>query len=362
MFRRDPKSETVRREIAWALVLVFGLTLALAVLQWLVPTLASGMQVGLAIILLQVPAWVLKGKDVDQDRLGLLVGPWRRALGLGAATMVVVFPLFVLGYHLVHTEVLDRQADWSTAHLARWDEGLERAPARPCGRAGGATSAWVQSDGLWVVAPPSAALTIGIETTPRLTSGRVITCEPGQGPRVGGVRQAGRDGRFHLGRGEGLWAPLGDRDAFEARLSEGGRPLKAERLHLGTWSASADDDGKISATRDAWWLLTYIIVHLGLVALPEEWFFRGYLQSRLDGVLGTPRRFLGAQLGWGFVLSALAFALLHPILLPGVHRLLVFFPALLFGWVRARGGNVGAAILVHAGSNILLAIVSRMYF
>jgi len=97
------------------------------------------------------------------------------------------------------------------------------------------------------------------------------------------------------------------------------------------------------------------------VALPEEHFFRGYLMSRLDGLLGTPRRVLGVQVGAGLVLSALLFALLHPILIPGPHRLLVFFPALLFGWLRARQGALGAAILVHAMSNVLLAIVSRMY-
>jgi membrane protease YdiL (CAAX protease family) len=59
--------------------------------------------------------------------------------------------------------------------------------------------------------------------------------------------------------------------------------------------------------------------------------------------------------------SALWFALLHPILLPGVHRLLVFFPALLFGYLRARTGNIGAAVVIHATSNLLLAILVGMY-
>ncbi len=361
ILRRDPEQETVRRELVWALGLTFGLTLALAVVQWAVPATASGMQVGLAIILLQVPTWVLARKAVDHDHLGLLVGPMGRALGLGFATMAVVFPLFVLGYHLVHTELLDRRADWDVAHLARWDEDLELAPARPCGRADAAASAWLQGDELWIVAPPGADLQITVRADPPVRQGRVITCELGGGPRVGAVIRPDRAGRFRPGPGHGLWAPLADRDHFEAHVEDGGRPVPADRLRIGRWSASADDDGELAATRDAWWLLTYVIVHLGLVALPEEWFFRGYLQGRLDGELGTPRRLLGADVGWGLVLSALAFALLHPILLPGMHRLLVFFPALLFGWLRAKSGNVGAAILVHAGSNVLLAVVSRMY-
>jgi membrane protease YdiL (CAAX protease family) len=109
------------------------------------------------------------------------------------------------------------------------------------------------------------------------------------------------------------------------------------------------------------WILPFLIVHLGIVALPEEWFFRGYLQTRLDTRLGTPWRILGADLGWGFILSALFFALLHPILLPGAFRLLVFFPALLFGYLRARSGNIGAAVVIHATSNLLLTLLVSMY-
>ena len=105
----------------------------------------------------------------------------------------------------------------------------------------------------------------------------------------------------------------------------------------------------------------FLIVHLGLIALPEEWFFRGYLQGRLDQLWGTPWRVLGVDMGWGLIVAAFAFAALHPILIPGFHRLLVFFPALLFGWLRARSQHIGAAVLIHALCNLLLAIVSRMY-
>ena len=38
-----------------------------------------------------------------------------------------------------------------------------------------------------------------------------------------------------------------------------------------------------------------------------------------------------------------------------VARLAVFFPSLVFGWLRARGGGVGAAILFHASCNLYSA-------
>jgi membrane protease YdiL (CAAX protease family) len=355
-----PQPRAIRGEALRALAIVFGLTGVLAVIQLLVPATSSVMQVGLAIILLQAPTWVLRSTPAEEARLGMTIGPWWRGLRLGGLTMLVVFPLFLLGFHLVHTQWFEYRADWDTAHLVRWDEALEYAPPVPCGRADGATSAWLQGDGLWVVAPPRAHLALRVTSTPPISDGRVITCQPGHGAVVGAPVTA-TGGTFTLEAGQGVWVPLGARDAIDVHLTDGGQPVPAALLHLGANRAEADDDGGFDASRSAWWLLTYIIIHLGLVALPEEWFFRGYLQGRLDLVFGTPVRLFGVPVGWGLVLSALAFALLHPILLPGFHRLLVFFPALLFGWLRARSGNVGASILVHAGSNVLLAIVSRMY-
>ena len=168
------------------------------------------------------------------------------------------------------------------------------------------------------------------------------------------------DGTFALPVGSGLWIDLGHENRFDLRLADGGRVLARETIRLGANGASPGDDGQVGGVRDLWWLLAAIVIHLGLVALPEEHFFRGYLLPRLDALFGRPRRLFGVPVGWGLVFSSLAFALLHPILIPGAHRLLVFFPALLFGWLRARSGNLGAAILMHAASNILLAIVSRM--
>ncbi|MFI5301533.1 MAG: type II CAAX prenyl endopeptidase Rce1 family protein, partial [Polyangiales bacterium] len=34
-------------------------------------------------------------------------------------------------------------------------------------------------------------------------------------------------------------------------------------------------------------------------------------------------------------------------------RLAVFFPSLLFGWMRARTGGIGAGIAFHAACNLL---------
>lgn len=90
------------------------------------------------------------------------------------------------------------------------------------------------------------------------------------------------------------------------------------------------------------------------VAIPEEWFFRGYLQERLTRL--WPREIgKGAlRLSVGAVLASFLFGLAHAVLYHSAVRLNVCFPALLFAWVRERSGHLGGPVLLHASSNLLL--------
>lgn len=98
-----------------------------------------------------------------------------------------------------------------------------------------------------------------------------------------------------------------------------------------------------------------------VIALPEEAFYRGYLMTALDDEWGTPWKVAGAKIGWGLFASSALFAAGHLLTEPNPQRLAVFFPALLFGWLRARTGGIGAALLFHALCNMLAEIVTRGY-
>ncbi len=98
-----------------------------------------------------------------------------------------------------------------------------------------------------------------------------------------------------------------------------------------------------------------------VIALPEEFFYRGYLQSELDEVW-TPRvRVLGAELGPSLLVTSALFAAGHLATELDVNRLAVFFPSLLFGWLRARTRGVGASIALHATCNLFAAYLARSY-
>jgi membrane protease YdiL (CAAX protease family) len=103
-------------------------------------------------------------------------------------------------------------------------------------------------------------------------------------------------------------------------------------------------------------------VQLLVVAVPEELFYRGWIQTswaRTRPDRGA--RVLGARLGAGFVATQALFALGH-LVVWRPWRLGTFFPGLLFGWLRERTGSLVAPVLVHAASNLFLATLEASFY
>lgn len=103
------------------------------------------------------------------------------------------------------------------------------------------------------------------------------------------------------------------------------------------------------------------LTQLLVVALPEELFYRGFLQTAWGRAPGRTVRVLGAELGPGFVATQALFALGHLVVLQP-WRLGTFFPGLLFGWLRARTGNLAAPVLFHALSNLLMLTLEASFY
>jgi hypothetical protein len=92
------------------------------------------------------------------------------------------------------------------------------------------------------------------------------------------------------------------------------------------------------------------------VALPEEFFFRGYLQSQFNRSFSRRLSVFGAPCGVGLLLAAALFAACH-VPLGGPGQLIVFFPGLWYGWLRERTDSVVIPTVYHALSNVLLRVV-----
>ncbi len=106
--------------------------------------------------------------------------------------------------------------------------------------------------------------------------------------------------------------------------------------------------------------LDFALGQLLVVALPEEALFRGYFQTRLQDLFPARKSLFGAHVSWpALVIQAALFALLHFLVGFEPARLAVFFPGLLFGYIRALRGGIGAAIWFHALSNGLSELLTR---
>jgi membrane protease YdiL (CAAX protease family) len=107
------------------------------------------------------------------------------------------------------------------------------------------------------------------------------------------------------------------------------------------------------------WLLVMVLVQLFMVALPEELFYRGFLQPRLDALFCRRWKVLNGDVGPATLVTSALFAIGHLVTIPSAHRLAVFFPSLLFGWLYTRTGSIWPGVLVHALSNVLLTVLYR---
>ena len=132
--------------------------------------------------------------------------------------------------------------------------------------------------------------------------------------------------------------------------------------------------GSFALNVNAMDMLNEVFGQLVIIALPEEAFYRGYLQSRLDEAMPgfgwrkdastgaiVPRRLhvFGASIGPSLLVTSLVFALGHFATIRDPARLAVFFPSLLFGWLRYRTKGVGAGIAFHAMCNVFSEMLGK---
>ncbi len=111
----------------------------------------------------------------------------------------------------------------------------------------------------------------------------------------------------------------------------------------------------------AGWLLQVLATHLLGVALPEETFYRGYLQPHLEVWWRPTRHVFGVPIGKAALLAALLFAAGHVLGEWNPLRLGPFFPALVFAWQRNRTGSVVGAVTFHALCNTLGEVLFSLY-
>lgn len=109
-------------------------------------------------------------------------------------------------------------------------------------------------------------------------------------------------------------------------------------------------------------LFSLVTTNLLLVALPEELFYRGFVETRLERLWPTRWSLFGIPLGRTVIVVSALFALGHWFGEWGnPARLGPFFPAFLFSLLARRQGSIVGAVAYHGLSNVFSALLLAGY-
>lgn len=115
-----------------------------------------------------------------------------------------------------------------------------------------------------------------------------------------------------------------------------------------------------AARMESFWA-TYALSQLFGIAIPEEFFFRGFLQNSIDNVVPAKRTFFGTPYGIGDLITAAIFALAHSLIALAWWHAFIFFPALVFSWLKKRTSTIWAGALFHWICNLFSYAVYLHY-
>lgn len=112
-------------------------------------------------------------------------------------------------------------------------------------------------------------------------------------------------------------------------------------------------------------VLEFILYQLTMPGIAEELSYRGVIQPGLNKVLGRPWKLLGAQIGWGWVITSLIFWAPHAFRVDPQMHMSFYWPTLtmqliagfVFGWIRERTGSVFPPMLAHNLVNVVWTLV-----
>lgn len=340
------------REVLLAVAGATAACVLLSRLQEHVPFLRANLYVLVAAIFLYLPMVLLRRRGLTTLDVGLTTHPRGRGLAFALAAMALTFPPFAIGFHYWQGMVLGNRPAFEADAYRRWPAVWEGRPGRGSSLDG--LTLYVEGSELRLRWPSlgQEPLAIGLRSDGRLelsgsTGVRVVRQGPGQVELR--ARRAG-EARLWVSGGEQL----------EIAPTLGAVPLARERIFLGA-AGEHPDSVPFEAHRSLIWVLLLALSHLLLVALPEELFYRGYVQTTLDRIWPRRWRVLGVELGMSVVVASVLFALGHFLVDLRAERLAVFFPSLLFGYLRAGTGSLAAPILFHAASNIFSDLLGKGY-
>ncbi len=272
-------------------------------------------------------------------------GLWRGSSGAAAVLLLavgLVFPLYGAGFGVWVGWTQGRSWCGSVERVWDWPDTV-RLAGETNGGPGEPVQAWVDEGGRWNVAvgasaDPEGVRVIGSSGVVYRSHGATVSSANGG---LGRTVVPGQRLQVEFPSGEG-----------QLRLEGAGSVrVGGQETHTLPWESE----------KGLGWLSWFLLFHVLLVAIPEEYFYRGYLQHRLQRAFGRRLVLWGGDIGPAVWVTSAVFAVGHFLTIPSAFRLAVFFPSLLFGWLRDKTGTLWVPVVFHVLSNLVLEMLNRMY-
>ncbi|MCA9563008.1 MAG: CPBP family intramembrane metalloprotease [Myxococcales bacterium] len=336
-------------EVCTVFLLTSALIALVVALSGVIPFVAQNALGLVALLFLFVPGLALRRIGKDTSEYGLNRAYLSKGGLNGLKWSLITLIPFLIGFHLWQTTTADQVLRFDLSNYAQWPDAL-RVESNP--PPGGVALDRVQrnlrlkwnGEGTWeihlrsdaevffwgqAVQPERHADGFEWDLSARQTSGELV---------------------FFTAHGTFL----------ELSVIRDGEPIPAER-----WSAPGFDSdtlGGLRIERGFGWILLALLTQLGLVALPEEFFYRGYIQARLNQKYPTRFSFGPFHTSVPILATSAMFSLGHYLIGFDPQRLAVFFPSLVFGWLRDKNDGLGASIVYHASCNLMVTLTVVHYW
>jgi hypothetical protein len=287
-----------------------------------------------------------KLRSQDKDAAPL-VGDTKKVLISCLAVILLVFPVYALLYH-----GWLKLWDWKPTllpsfFLADFDEELRGRPKDPVGIA-----LWIEGQRLFIVNHSDRSSQVELDGC----SGKAHLVKMTKNGELRALRNIESDTTItiSLPTQQGISCDLSGSHYFLASTT-------ASEHGFFVGASSRARGQKVAEERSLRWMLNFLLVQVFGVAFPEEFFFRGYVQTRLRPLFRKRWRLFRTDIGYEVVIASTLFALVHLAGGFSLARLAVFFPGLLFGFLRESTHGILAPTIVHAMSNCVLRLLQRWH-
>lgn len=368
-----PGSPPTLKEVLLIFALSAILTKAFSVMAGFSSLVGEYLFTLVAAVFLGLPYYLLTRYRRSFEDHALTTEGWpRSALVALVATVVTALPFFG-GYHLWRTEVQNHRFEFSVDNYRQLPVVLEGTPPGLEAKSGPGVHLW--RDGRlvflqWSAGPGRHKTEISLESDGgafELRSGRKWAASEA-------VRKRGESAEnLHLRSNTARAAVhraafvLRHTDNLRVSVLRDGKPATASLLKLGPGGLAPEDagdleDNALDLSRGWDWVPLIILAQILLVALPEEYFYRGYIQTSLNKIWPKTYKILIFEIGPSILVTSVLFGLGHVVVDPRPSRMSVFFPSLLFGWLRDRDRTIVSCVLYHAACNLLVESATHHYF